>query len=58
MMGQTPRPAGYWTAHGVGNMRKSLENFAEREGFDPLIADNWYYVSSQQLKQVKVNTFF
>lgn len=45
----------YW--NDANNRRRFFEKFAEKEGFDPLLASNWYLTeySSFQALRVAVN---
>lgn len=38
--------------------RKFFENFARMNGFDPLVADNWYTITRDRVSALKVKLFF
>lgn len=42
----------YWKDR--NNKRKFFEKFATREGFDPLVASNWYLTEYSSIKSMKV----
>lgn len=45
---------GYWSSENRQNIRSFLEKFAKDNNFDPLVAENWYAVSSSHVsKQVR-----
>eukprot|EP00026_Physarum_polycephalum_P002865 Phypoly_transcript_02874.p1 GENE.Phypoly_transcript_02874~~Phypoly_transcript_02874.p1 ORF type:complete len:846 (+),score=138.45 Phypoly_transcript_02874:54-2591(+) len=44
-------PQNYWLS--IDNRRQFLLRFAEQEGFDPYVAENWYSVSQDQLLNQK-----
>ena len=46
--------AGYWTAEKGKNMRRFLEDFAKKSRFDPLLADNWYNITKEDISRYKV----
>ena len=35
-------------------MRRFLEDFAKKSGFDPLLADNWYNITKEDISRYKV----
>ena len=43
---------GFWT--NVDNRKKFLEDFAKKNRFDPLIAENWYKIRTKQFRAMKV----
>lgn len=36
------------------NRRRFFEDFAETKGFEPLLAENWYSITSKDIKRNKV----
>lgn len=46
----------YW--ENIDNQRKFLENFANKNNFDPMIASNWYSVTSNVLLSYQVFLLF
>lgn len=44
--------AGYWADK--RNRKEFFEAFARGSGFDALVAENWYPVTTQQIKAIKV----
>jgi hypothetical protein len=40
------------------NRRKFFENYAKNNGFDPLIPENWYSVTTESVKSVLVFSLF
>jgi len=56
--GFAPMPMGYWNAKQGKNMRAFFENFAKRNRFDPLLAENWYKFTAQEILKVQVRRFF
>eukprot|EP00026_Physarum_polycephalum_P001959 Phypoly_transcript_01963.p1 GENE.Phypoly_transcript_01963~~Phypoly_transcript_01963.p1 ORF type:complete len:985 (-),score=156.37 Phypoly_transcript_01963:23-2977(-) len=49
----TSRPAGYWTSEKGKKMREFFVTYAKNCGFDPLIPQNWYFVSKSEFELVK-----
>jgi hypothetical protein len=39
----------------VAKRRSFFENYAKANGFDPLIAENWYMQSPERIESMKVN---
>jgi hypothetical protein len=54
VVGFSAKKTGYWTSEKGKNMRKFLEDFAKKRKFDPLVAENWYNVSKEDISQYKV----
>lgn len=42
----------YWSD--FNNQHKFFVSFARERNFDPLIAENWYYISKEEVAHVKV----
>jgi hypothetical protein len=42
----------FW--HEVKNRRKFFDSFAREQGFDPLIAENWYSADTAAIRRLKV----
>lgn len=38
----------------MDNRKRHFDDYAKSLGFDPLIAENWYHFSSQDIKKYKV----
>jgi hypothetical protein len=49
-------PVGYWSS--PQNRRLFFIRYAEKHGFDPLIASNWYSLSFTHLRKERVSLFF
>jgi len=49
------RPVGHWTGK---NMRLMMMNVAKSRNLDPLIANTWYSISSDEILKYKVFHFF
>eukprot|EP00026_Physarum_polycephalum_P001147 Phypoly_transcript_01148.p1 GENE.Phypoly_transcript_01148~~Phypoly_transcript_01148.p1 ORF type:complete len:746 (+),score=87.76 Phypoly_transcript_01148:82-2319(+) len=47
----TFKPQKYWQS--LDNRRDFLERFARLKGFDPLVVQNWYKVSANQVEEIK-----
>lgn len=45
---------GYWYSKKENNVRRFFEEYAQSNGFDPLVPDNWYSVSRQSVLDTKV----
>ena len=45
-------PAGYWTNY---NMRKFFDDYAQKNNFDPLCANNWYNVKRKDVIMERVS---
>jgi hypothetical protein len=58
MQSYTPKPKGFWSFDKGKNMRAFLASLAEKMGFDPLVADDWYSVSRQEFIQYRVLFYF
>ena len=52
--GFAPLPMGYWNSEKGKNMRAFFENFAKRNRFDPLVAENWYRFTRDAVAKVEV----
>jgi hypothetical protein len=48
--------AKHW--HDIGNRKLVFYEFAQQQGFDPLVASNWYSVSYHLLSHYKVIFLF
>lgn len=43
---------GYWT--NTNNARRFFDDYASANGFDPLITENWYSISTKDIENQKV----
>lgn len=61
-LGFAPKPQGYWQTANRKNIRLFLENFAKKRNMDPLIAENWYSISTSEFTleviEKNINTSF
>jgi len=53
---QGKRPVGYWKA--VAKRRQFFCDFAKRQGFDPLKAEEWKNVTKSQIIEARVCNFY
>jgi hypothetical protein len=44
---------GYWAD--ISRRKEFFDAFAKEHGFDPLVAENWYKITSQKIEERKVN---
>lgn len=51
----TNKPMGFWYSKKDNNVRLFFEEYARMNGFDALIAENWYSVSRQSVLATKVS---
>jgi hypothetical protein len=40
--------------HHLSNRRNFFENFAAKRGFDPHVAENWYFLSKKHILDTQV----
>lgn len=55
--GLASKPMHYWTSEKSDKMKAFFKKFAQKMGFDPLIAENWYSVKQHVVKKFKVAFF-
>jgi hypothetical protein len=53
---QVKTPHGHWTVGDSMNVRAFLDNYAQVNNFNPLVAENWYHHAKLKLMDFRVCT--
>lgn len=55
MYGFATKPHNFWKVEKLKNMKSFFENYFSKHNMDPLVADNWYSLSTINFRGIKVN---